>query len=343
MKRFSLLFLVAIVALSAIYVVDETEQVIITQFGKPVGGAVTDAGLHFKIPFLQVVHRFERRLLEWDGYPEEVPTLDKTFLFVDTTARWRISDPLLFFEEVRDERGAQTRLDDVLDSVVRNVITGYNLIETVRSQDRVTDALLNLPDDVIVAPEFLQPLSAGRKVLVADILAQAAPSVLAYGIELVDIQIKHLNYVESVRFKVYARMISERERIAEKFRSEGRGEAAKILGNMEKELLIIQSGAYRRAEEIRGDADGEATTIYAEAYETDPDFYRFWRLLQVYAVMPGENLTLLLTTDGAFYNLIQSGTVNPTPSPSGEGLARRREPHAPDAYNPPRPPLEAAS
>ncbi|MBC8514641.1 protease modulator HflC [bacterium] len=314
-RRVIPLILLGIVALSGVYIVDETEQVIITQFGKPVGAAVTEAGIHFKLPFLQKVHRFEKRLLEWDGYPEEVPTLDKTFLFVDTTARWRISDPLLFFQTVRNERGAHTRLDDVLDSVVRNVITGYNLIETVRSKDRVADALSNLPDDVIVAPEFLVSLKAGREVLVADILAQAAPSVAAYGIELIDIRIKHLNYVESVRFKVYSRMISERERIAEKFKSEGRGEAAKILGDMEKELLIIQSDAYRRAEEIRGDADGESTTIYAEAYEADPEFYKFWRLLQVYEAMPGDNLTLLLTTDGAFYNLIQSGTVAPQSTP----------------------------
>ena len=310
MKK-SLIFAYLIIAtvLASLYIVDETEQVIVTQFGEPVGKAIQEPGLYFKIPFIQKANRFSDQILEWDGYPEQVPTLDKTFIFVDTTARWEISDPLLFFQSVTDERGAQSRLDDVLDSVVRNVITGLDLIETVRSTDRSEEALKGLSEDVQVAPEFLIELKLGRDGLENLILAQAIPSVENFGINLIDIRIKHLNYVESVEKTVFSRMISERERIAEKFKSEGEGEAAKIRGDMEKELLSIQSEAYNTAEKIKGEADALATQIYAEAYEKNPDFYRFWKLLSIYEKMSGENLSLILTNEGAFYELLDSGKV----------------------------------
>jgi len=306
------LFLVVMIGLSSLYIVDETEQVIVTQFGEPVGKTVEEPGLYFKIPLIQKANRFSDQILEWDGHPEQVPTLDKTFIFVDTTARWRISDPLLFFQSVTDERGAQSRLDDVLDSVVRNVITGFDLIETVRSTDRSDIATEDLGADVQVAPEFLIELKLGRDGLENLILAQARPSVQHFGIDLIDIRIKHLNYVESVQKTVFSRMISERERIAEKFKSEGEGEAAKIKGDMEKELLAIQSEAYNAAEEIKGEADALAIQIYADAYEKNPEFYRFWKLLSIYEQMTGENLSLILTNEGAFYELLDSGKVKKT-------------------------------
>ncbi len=313
MKKSSIfLFLVVMIGLSSLYIVDETEQVIVTQFGEPVGETVEKPGLYFKIPLIQKANRFSDQILEWDGHPEQVPTLDKTFIFVDTTARWRISDPLLFFQSVTDERGAQSRLDDVLDSVVRNVITGFDLIETVRSTDRSDIATEDLGADVQVAPEFLIELKLGRDGLENLILAQARPSVQHFGIDLIDIRIKHLNYVESVQKTVFSRMISERERIAEKFKSEGEGEAAKIKGDMEKELLAIQSEAYNTAEKIKGEADALAIQIYADAYEKNPEFYRFWKLLSIYEQMSGENLSLILTNEGAFYELLDSGKVKKT-------------------------------
>ncbi len=313
MKKSSIfLFLVVMIGLSSLYIVDETEQVIVTQFGEPVGETIEEPGLYFKIPLIQKANRFSDQILEWDGHPEQVPTLDKTFIFVDTTARWRISDPLLFFQSVTDERGAQSRLDDVLDSVVRNVITGFDLIETVRSTDRSDIATEDLGADVQVAPEFLIELKLGRDGLENLILAQARPSVQHFGIDLIDIRIKHLNYVESVQKTVFSRMISERERIAEKFKSEGEGEAAKIKGDMEKELLAIQSEAYNTAEEIKGEADALAIQIYADAYEKNPEFYRFWKLLSIYEQMTGENLSLILTNEGAFYELLDSGKVKKT-------------------------------
>jgi len=313
MKKSSIfLFLVVMIGLSSLYIVDETEQVIVTQFGEPVGETVEKPGLYFKIPLIQKANRFSDQILEWDGHPEQVPTLDKTFIFVDTTARWRISDPLLFFQSVTDERGAQSRLDDVLDSVVRNVITGFDLIETVRSTDRSDIATEDLGADVQVAPEFLIELKLGRDGLENLILAQARPSVQHFGIDLIDIRIKHLNYVESVQKTVFSRMISERERIAEKFKSEGEGEAAKIKGDMEKELLAIQSEAYNTAEKIKGEADALAVQIYADAYEKNPEFYRFWKLLSIYEQMSGENLSLILTNEGAFYELLDSGKVKKT-------------------------------
>lgn len=308
-----LILLAALLVSQSIYFVDEREQVIVTQFGEPIGDAVTEAGLKFKAPFIQVANRFEKRVLEWDGFPEEFPTLDKTFLFVDTTARWRISDPLLFFESVRTEQGGQSRLDDILDSRVRNVITSHNLIEAVRSTDRSVDVADRLPEDAIVTEEFTQSLVAGRLELERLILVAASAEVRRFGIELIDIRIKRINYVEQVQQTVFGRMISERNRVAERFRSEGQGDAAKIDGERQRDLDEIQSAAYRRAEEIRGTADAEATRIYAEAYEAHPEFYRFWRLLQVYEGMRGDNLTMLLTTSGEFYRLLVEG------GPTGTG------------------------
>lgn len=317
MKRSTIVIVLlgGFVLAQTLYTVDMTEQVVVTQFGEPMGDPVVEAGLHVKVPFIQKVNRFEKRILEWDGYPEEFPTLDKTFLFVDTTARWRISNALLFFQSVGDEEGGQGRLDDILDSGVRNTITSHNLIEAVRSTDRSLDVADRLPEDAIVTAEFTQPLIAGRLELARMILEAARPEVARFGIELVDIRIKRINYVEQVQETVFERMTSERRRIAERFRSEGEGAAAKIEGDMQRDLLTIQSEAYRTAEETRGEGDAEATRIYAEAYNSSPDFYRFWRLLQIYETMKGDNLTLLLTTDGAFYNLLTQGTATPADTP----------------------------
>ena len=261
------------------YQVGETEQVIITQFGEPVGDPVVEPGLHFKVPFIQDVNCFEKRFLEWDGNPNQMPTKDKRFIWVDTYARWRIVDPLKFFQRLRDERGAQSRLDDILDGEARNAVARYDLIELVRSTNRP-------PEDVPVESEdeaaVLSQIEMGRSAIVNEILKTAQGRTADLGIEILDIRLKRINYVEEVQKDVFARMIAERQRIAELYRSEGQGEAARIRGEQERELQRIQSEAYRTAQEVRGKADAESTTIYAEAYNRDADFYAFVKSLETY-------------------------------------------------------------
>ena len=295
---------------SSAYTVDETEQVVITQFGKAIGEPKTKAGLYFKVPIIQQANYFPKNLLEWDGDPGQIPTLDKTFIWVDTFARWKIVDPLKFFQTVNNEMAAQARLDDIIDPAVRNFVTSYPLIETVRMTNRELDTF-----DVTVGKNMekreLPKIKMGREKIINGILEQASAKLSGFGIQLVDVAIKRLNYVEQVRRSVYGRMIAERRQIAEKFRSEGQGEARKIEGNREKELKRITSEAYKRAEEIKGKADAEATKIYAKAYGKDPDFYSFLKSLDVYKKTMDKDTSLVLSTDSDFLKYFKGyGAIN---------------------------------
>jgi membrane protease subunit HflC len=288
-----------IVFFGSIYIVDETKQVVVTQFGKAVGKPKTSPGLYFRIPLIQQANYFPKNLLEWDGDPGQIPTLDKTFIYVDTFARWKIVDPLKFFQTVSNEIGALARLDDIIDSAVRNFVTSYPLIETVRKTNRELDTF-EIGMDQVKGTSQLGEVKTGRTQIAKGIMDQAQPKLEKFGIELVDVKIKRLNYVEQVRQSVYGRMIAERNQIAEKFRSEGHGEARKIEGDMEKELKLITSGAYREAEEIKGKADAEATGIYAEAFGRDPEFYSFLQTLEIYKTAMDKNSSLILSTDSEF-------------------------------------------
>jgi membrane protease subunit HflC len=295
--------LVLFVLPSTVYTLDETEQAIITQFGRPVGGAKTTPGLHFKVPFIQDVHRFDKRWLAWDGDAKQITTKDKKFIWVDTYARWRISDPLKFFQSVRDERGAQSRLDDIIDGETRNAVANQDLIEIVRSSNREFEQTEVL--EAFEEQEGPQQIEGGRDELTQVILRRSSEVTPNFGIELVDVQFKRINYVEDVRTKVYERMISERQRIAERSRSEGQGRSAEIRGQKERELKAIESEAYKTAEEIRGKADAEATTIYAAAYNKDPAFYQFMKTLETYRNSLDENVTLILGSDSDFLKFLK--------------------------------------
>ena len=285
-----------ILLFSAAFIVSETDQVIITQFGEPHGEAVTAPGVHFKLPFIQIANYFDKRFLEWDGDANQVPTRDKRFIWVDTYARWRIIDPLKFFQRLRDERGAQSRLDDILDGETRNSIARHDLVDVVRSSNRETDTLL---ESVGEETPILEQIEKGRGEIAKEILEAASARVADadLGIELMDFQFKRINYVEEVQKDVFARMIAERNRIAERFRSEGEGEAARIRGERDRELKRIQSEAYRSAEELRGVADAEASQVYAEAYNRDPSFYAFMKSLEAYEDVIDSRTIMILTTD----------------------------------------------
>jgi membrane protease subunit HflC len=293
-----------IFASTAIYVVKEYEQVIITQFGKPVGKPITTPGLKIKMPFIQKAHRFEKRFLEWDGDPSQLPTKDKRFIWVNMYARWRITDPLLYFQRLRDERGAQTRLDDILDGESRNAIAKYDLVEVVRTSNREAVRGELLPEDEVT----LEQIQVGRDMIRQEILANAQSRTSDLGIEVLDVRFKRINYVQEVQAKVYERMIAERRRIADRFRSEGEGEASRIRGEKERELLRIQSGAYRTAQEIMGEADAQATAIYARAYDQSPqarDLYEFTKTMEVYGSAVDKESSLILTTAGDFYRFLK--------------------------------------
>lgn len=285
---------VLIVLSSALYIVDETEQVVITQFGDPVGDPIVTPGLKIKAPFIQKANRFDKRFLEWNGDANQVPTKDKRYLWVDTYARWRIVDPLKFFQRVQNELGAQSRLDDIIDGETRSSVARHDLMEVVRSSNRSPEAIMLESEEETA---ILERIEKGRQGIIAQILDRASGRVEDLGIELIDVQFQRINYVEEVQKDVFARMIAERKRIAERYRSEGQGEAARIRGERERELKRIQSEAYREAEEIRGKADGEATGIYAEAYNRDPSFYSFTKSLETYEKTTDSNTTLILTTD----------------------------------------------
>ncbi len=301
--------LILFVVVSSAYIVRETEQVIITQFGKPIGEPIVDPGIHFKIPVVQQANFFDKRFLEWDGDPNQVPTKDKRFIWVDTYARWRIKDPLLFFQRVRDERGAQSRLDDMLDGETRNAIAKHLLVEIVRSTNRQPQLPEGSPEGELA--EKLQEIKIGREEITRSIIIAAAPRTLELGIELLDLRLKRINYVEEVQKKIYERMITERKRIADKFRSEGQGLASRILGDKERELKKIESGAYKTSQEIIGKADGEATKIYAAAYNKSTEsqeFYRFLKTMETYKTTLSEKDWLILSTKGAFFKYLQDMT-----------------------------------
>jgi len=295
---------VLVVGSAASYTVGEAEQVIITQFGEPTGEAITDAGLHFKVPFIQEIHSFEKRFLEWDGSPNQVPTRDKRFIWVDTYARWRIVDPLRFFQRLQDERGAQSRLDDILDGETRNAVARYDLIELVRNSNRSPD---DIPDEIVEEEleVILENIDKGRDQVSREILEVAASRTADLGIELLDLRIKRINYVEEVQQDVFARMIAERKRSAEQYRSEGQGEAARIQGERERDLQRIQSEAFEAAEILRGEADAQATEIYAAAYGRDADFYSFTKSLETYEKVIDNGTTVIMGTDSELLRYLE--------------------------------------
>jgi len=310
-------------AMSSVYVVSEVEQMIITQFGKPVGDPVTSAGLKFKVPFIQEVNPIDKRVLEWDGNPSDMPTKDKLYISVDLFARWRITDPLPYFLRLRDERSAQSRLDDILGSETRNAVAKHELIEIIRTtRDRVPlrDGLLSDAERQLDMGSLV-PIQKGRKQVEQEIFAAAAEKVRVFGIELLDIRFKRINYNDSVRPKIFDRMISERRQIAERFLSEGNGEAARIRGNRVRDLNKIQSEAYRQVEEIRGVADAKATEIYAKAYNQSPEavaFYEFTRTMQAYKSIITGDTTLVLSTDSDLFKFLKGMT------PDGDAVSGRR-------------------
>ena len=287
------------------YTVDETEQVIITQFGRPIGTAITDPGLHLKVPFIQKTSYFAKNLLEWDGDPGQIPTKDKTFIWVDTFARWRIIDPLKFYKAVNNEMAAQKKLDDILNPTINNFIASNDLIEAVRSTDRLSSTESKEKSSRSKDATELKAVTIGREGMTKGILEQAAPKLAEFGIEIVDFRIKRINYVEEVRQKVYERMIAERNQISEKFRSEGKGESKKIQGEQQKELRRIQSEAYKKVEEIKGKADAEATKIYAESFGKDPEFYSFINTLEIYKKSLDENIKVILSTNSDFFQYLK--------------------------------------
>ncbi len=297
--------LIAVIGGSSAFVVSETEQVIITRFGKPIREPIITAGLNFKVPLIDTANFFEKRFLEWDGDANELPTKDKRFVHVDTYARWRISDPLLFFQRLRDERGAQTRLDDILDGETRNAIANHNLVEVIRTTNRMPEIDESQPEE----SGILQVIEAGREVIRREILTNAQARTTDLGIEILDVQFKRINYVEEVRRKVYDRMIAERLRIADRFRSEGQGEASRILGEMDRELKRVQSEAYREARQIEGRADAEAIRIFARAYNQSADarsFYEFMKTMETFESTMDPETWLLMSTDGEFYKYLKS-------------------------------------
>ena len=300
----SLALLIIIVLSSAVYIVKETNQIIITQFGEPIGDAITSPGMHFKIPFIQKANRFVKRWLEWDGDANQIPTKDKKFIWVDTYARWRISDPLVFFQRVRDERGAQSRIDDVIDGATRNAVANFILIEIVRSSNREFELTEEIA--ILGISEAIAKIETGRERIAQIILEKSSEITPEFGVELKDVRIKRINYVEEVQRKVFDRMIAERQRIAAKYRSEGDGKSAEIRGQKERELKRIQSGAYRTAQEIKGKADAEAVKIYANAYNLDVEFYQFMKTLETYRTIMDKETWLFLSTDSEFLKYLDS-------------------------------------
>lgn len=297
--------ILALLLASSAYVVDQAEQAIIVQFGEPVGDIVTEPGLHWKLPFIQEVRRFDKRLLAWDGDVSQIPTLGREFVVVDTTARWRIVDALQFLRSVRDEAGARTRLDDIIDSVSRDIVSGTNLEEIVRSADWDVDLSELSEEEAAVVDTDLEKPQKGREQLEREMLASASKLMPELGIELVDVRIRRINYIDSVRTQVENRMIAERQSIAARFRSEGEGRSQEILGDMERQLRGIRSEAARKAEEIIGKADAEATRIYGQAFGKDPEFYAFFRTLESYDAV-GDNTTLMIDANSDFFRYLQS-------------------------------------
>jgi modulator of FtsH protease HflC len=298
---------VILFASGAAYTIDETQQVVITQFGQPIGKSIAQAGLHFKIPFIQQANYFEKRILQWDGHPNQIPTKDKRYIWVDTTARWKIVDALKFLQSVTNEAGAHARLDDVIDSATRDFVTSHNLVEAVRNTNRLMDeeVIAAAGDEFVFFDDDIERISVGREELTRGVLVQASQIVPQYGIELIDVRIKRINYVKEVQERVYERMISERKRAAEQYRSEGQGRRAEIQGQTIKELDQIRSEAYRISQEKKGEADAEATNIYADAYNKDPEFYGFMMTLETYKDTIDKDTLIILSTDSEYYEYLK--------------------------------------
>jgi membrane protease subunit HflC len=300
-------FIAAAVLYASAFVVDETEQVVVTRFGKIIRKPITDPGLNFRLPFFDKVNKYPKNLLFWDGDPGQIPTLEKTYIWVDAFARWRITDPIKFKQTVDTVFNAQSRLDEIIDPAVRNAVTSYRLIETVRKSNRELDTYeVGIEKDDTDNQRQPSRITTGREKIMLEILKEAQPKLDKFGIEVVDVKIKRINYVDQVRKSVYDRMIAERKQIAEKFRSEGIGEARKIEGNKERDLKKIESEAYRIAEEIKGKADAEATDIYAKAFGVDADFYSFLKTMELYRDTLGKDSTLVLSTDSDFLGYLKS-------------------------------------
>ncbi len=301
----AILVLVGVVAASGVlYTLDETEQVVITQFGKPVGDRILKPGLHMKAPFfIQKAHKFPKNILEWDGDPGEIPTLDKTMIYVDTFARWRIVEPLRYFKRVNNENVAQNRLDSILNAETKNLIQSLSLIETIRSSEREMEILAITTEEQQAT--FMRKIKVGREKMTRMIMEKAQPKLLELGIEIVDFGVKRINYNQDVREKVFERMIAERKQMAEKFRSEGQGEARLIEGQMEKDLKEIQAEAYRKSETIKGKADAQAAGIYAEAYGKDLEFYGLVKTLDIYKNLPEKEIEMVLSTDSELFKYIK--------------------------------------
>ncbi len=295
---------IAVVGFNVFFIVDEGEQAIITQFGQPVRKTISDAGLYYKIPFIQKTHYFDKRILKWDGDPNEIPTKDKKYIWVDTTARWRISDPLLFLQSMNNVSRAASRLNDLINGSVRDFVTRNSLIEIIRSSD--WDKSYTQTTETVSQKEVIK---VGRDQFSQIVLSNVSELAKSFGIEVKDVLVKRINYTDQVRQTVYARMISERQRIAEQRRSEGEADKANILGNMEKQLKDIESGAYKKAEEIRGDADAMATKIYGDSYNKDPEFYAFLTTLDSYKKVLGDNTRLVLQSDSPFFNYLKSTDI----------------------------------
>jgi len=298
-----LVSLIGILVVNGVYIVDEAEQIVVTQFGDPVGQPIKEPGLHLKTPFIQEINRFDKRILNWDGYPSEVPTRDKKFIGVDTTGRWRIENALTFLQTMHNERNAQSRLDDIMDGVTRNFITRYDLAEMVRSTNDVLNAVVENVENPNIETEY-EKITVGRDEITRQILESAKVVVKEYGIELIDLRIKRINYIESVQRKVYDRMISERNRAAEQMRSEGQGLRAEIEGRKGKELKRITSEAYKMAQSLKGEADAKATAIYGNAFSQDPDFYAYMTTLEKYPNALA-NSRVVLTTDSDFLKYLK--------------------------------------
>jgi modulator of FtsH protease HflC len=288
------------------FIVNEQEQVVITQFGKPVGNAIVKSGIQFKMPFIQTPNFFDKRYLEWDGDPNQIPTKDKKFIFVDAYARWQITDPLQFYKRLTNERGAQSRLDDILDGETRDYIANHDIEETVRNSNRspeTTDSLSEPLTDTLIRVEV------GREKIQNMILISANKRAADLGIVILDFRFKRLNYVKEVQDQVYKRMTSERFRIADKFRSEGQGEASRINGEKERELKSIQSQAFKRAEEVKGKADAEAAAIYASAYNKNPqsrNLYGFLKSMESFEKTFDEKTTIIISSESEFYKYLKS-------------------------------------
>jgi membrane protease subunit HflC len=295
------------VLLDAVYVVTETNQVIITQFGEPIGGATTKPGVHFKMPFIQKTNFFEKRWLEWDSDPTQIPTRDKKYIWVETYCRWRISDPLVYFQRVGDERNAQSRMDDIVDGVTRNQIAKYDLIEIVRSSNRAFE--ISEDASVLDISAVATKIETGREKISHSILLEAESITPQFGVEIRDVRIKRVNYVDEVQRKVFDRMIAERQRIASKYRSEGDGKSAEIRGQKERELKKIQSEAYRKAQEVKGKADAESTRVYALAYNLDPEFYQFMKSLDSYKTSLTKETWMFLSTDSEFLKYLKDSNI----------------------------------